>query len=75
VSPTEKRNSKIDHIFFSNTTAHETLSGDALPRYFKDAARTEIVRDPLQAAKDANGKYLKLSDHAFYRGLATVTVS
>ncbi|MFI1658079.1 endonuclease/exonuclease/phosphatase family protein [Streptomyces sp. NPDC020472] len=77
VSPLQgdQRNSKIDHIFFSETTAHSTLSGDALPMYFQDAARTIITRDPAKAAKDANGRYLKLSDHTFYRGLATVTVS
>ncbi|MFF8279588.1 hypothetical protein ACF05T_26280 [Streptomyces lateritius] len=27
----DKRNSKIDYIFFSETTAHATLSGDAVP--------------------------------------------
>jgi hypothetical protein len=77
VSPlqADQRNSKIDHIFFSETTAHSTLSGDALPMYFQDAARTNITRDPAKAAKDANGRYLKLSDHTFYRGQATVTVS
>lgn len=71
----DQRNSKIDYIFFSETTAHATLSGDALPMYFKDAARTIITRLPEEAAKDSAGKYLKLSDHTFYRGLATVTVS
>ncbi|MGX1129101.1 endonuclease/exonuclease/phosphatase family metal-dependent hydrolase [Streptomyces glaucescens] len=77
LSPLEddKRNSKIDHIFFSETTAHATLSGDAIPMYFKDAAATVITHFETEAAKGADGKYLKVSDHAFYRGMATVTAT
>ncbi|MET9435826.1 endonuclease/exonuclease/phosphatase family protein [Streptomyces sp. NPDC006551] len=77
LSPTQldQRNSKIDYLFFSEATTPETLSGASLPMYFDDAARTSITRFPEDAAKDANGRYLKLSDHTFYRGQATVTVS
>ncbi|MFE3496249.1 endonuclease/exonuclease/phosphatase family protein [Streptomyces sp. NPDC059169] len=73
--PGDKRNSKIDYIFFSETTAHATLSGDAIPMYLKDAAGTVITHGEAQAARDAEGKYLKVSDHAFYRGLVTVSAS
>jgi hypothetical protein len=77
LSPTEadQRNSKIDYLFFSEATTPESLSGASVPLYFKDAARTETTPHTYDAAKDANGKYLKLSEHTFYRGLATVTVS
>lgn len=71
----DQRNSKIDYLFFSEATTPETLSGASLPMYFKDAARTEITPHTHDAARDANGKYLKLSEHTFYRGMATVTVS
>ncbi|WP_031005286.1 endonuclease/exonuclease/phosphatase family protein [Streptomyces sp. NRRL F-5727] len=70
----DQRNSKIDHLFFSEATTTGTLSGGVYPLYFSDAARTKITYNKADAAKDANGKYLKLSDHAFYRGWSTVTV-
>ncbi|MFF8604929.1 endonuclease/exonuclease/phosphatase family protein [Streptomyces sp. NPDC015346] len=77
LSPLEgdKRNSKIDYIFFSETTAHATLSGDAIPMYLKDAAGTVITHVEAEAAKGTDGKYLKVSEHAFYRGLVTVTAT
>lgn len=71
----DQRNSKIDHLFFSEATTTDTLSGGSYPMYFADAARTDITHKPEEAATDANGKYLKLSEHTFYRGWATVTVS
>ncbi|MGW3439471.1 endonuclease/exonuclease/phosphatase family protein [Streptomyces bacillaris] len=71
----DQRNSKIDHLFFSEATTTASLSGGPRPLYFKDAARTTTTQNPAEAARDANGKYLKLSDHTFYRGWATVTVS
>ncbi|MFF8595216.1 hypothetical protein ACF061_27975 [Streptomyces sp. NPDC015220] len=73
--PADKRNSKIDYIFFSETTAHATLSGDAIPMYLKDAAGTVFTDRETEAARDADGKYLKVSDHAFYRGTVTVSAS
>ncbi|MFD8009350.1 endonuclease/exonuclease/phosphatase family protein [Streptomyces sp. NPDC058955] len=70
----DQRNSKIDHLFFSEAATIGSLSGGVYPLYFSDAARTKVVYKKEDAAKDAAGKYLKLSDHAFYRGWATVTV-
>lgn len=63
----DRRNSKIDYIFFSGTTDPASLSGDAIPLYIRDAGNNILM--------DSNGKYQKVSDHAFYRGLATVTTS
>lgn len=71
----DQRNSKIDYLFFSEATGPGTLSGGPYAMYFGDAARTTIKYKPEEAAKDANGRYLKLSEHTFYRGWATVTVS
>ncbi|MFI8961833.1 endonuclease/exonuclease/phosphatase family protein [Streptomyces sp. NPDC053493] len=75
VSPTEPRNSKIDYLFFSEATGRATLSAGVYAMYFGDAARTGVKYKPEEAARDSKGDYLKLSDHAFYRGWATVTVS
>ncbi|MFI6107516.1 endonuclease/exonuclease/phosphatase family protein [Streptomyces sp. NPDC051310] len=74
VSPTEPRNSKIDYLFFSEATGRGTLSAAPYAMYFDSAARTNITYDPKLAAQNADGTYLKLSDHAFYRGWATVTI-
>lgn len=42
--------------------------------YFDDAARTSLTYKAPEAARAADGDYLKLSDHTLYRGWSTVTV-
>lgn len=74
-SPTKDHNSKIDYIFYSETTDTASLSGDAIPMYLTDAQGTGVTEDRTKAAVGADGKYLRLSDHAFYQGLATVRAS
>ncbi|MFF9475503.1 endonuclease/exonuclease/phosphatase family protein [Streptomyces roseolus] len=74
VSPTEPRNSKLDHLFFSEAAGAATLSAAPYAMYFDDAARTSLTYKASEAARAVDGDYLKLSDHTLYRGWSTVTV-
>ncbi|MFH8935747.1 endonuclease/exonuclease/phosphatase family protein [Streptomyces griseosporeus] len=66
-SPTITHNTKYDYIFYSETSDPASLSGKPVPLYLRDAGGKILL--------DAEGKYQMVSDHAFYRGLATVKAS